>query len=86
MGGGKQTKAGIVQSQDGAFLVPPWVGGWAARLRHNSACLGVGGHEATDTGLAYAPVSQAHGLHHSVQCSASLHRGADRFCTTPGGL
>ena len=24
------------------------------------------GHEATDTGLAYAPVSQAHGHHHSV--------------------
>ena len=26
------------------------------------------GHEATDTGLAYAPVSQAHGHHHIVQC------------------
>ena len=25
------------------------------------------GHEATDTGLAYAPVSQAHG-HHHTQC------------------
>ena len=24
-----------------------------------------GGHEATDTGLAYAPVSQAHGHHHT---------------------
>ena len=24
------------------------------------------GHEATDTGLAYAPVSQAHGHHHTV--------------------
>ena len=23
------------------------------------------GHEATDTGLAYAPVSQAHGHHHT---------------------
>ena len=44
------------------------------------------GHEATDTGLAYAPVSQAHGHHHSVQCFASLHRSAARFCTTPGGL
>ena len=30
--------------------------------------LAQGGHEATDTGLAYAPVSQAHGHHHSVQC------------------
>ena len=29
-----------------------------------------GGHEATDTGLAYAPVSQAHGHHHIVQCFA----------------
>ena len=27
-----------------------------------------GGHEATDTGLAYAPVSQAHGHNHIVQC------------------
>ena len=26
------------------------------------------GHEATDTGLAYAPVSQAHGHNHIVQC------------------
>ena len=25
----------------------------------------LGGHEATDTGLAYAPVSQAHGHHHT---------------------
>ena len=28
------------------------------------------GHEATDTGLAYAPVSQAHGHNHIVQCFA----------------
>ena len=34
-------------------------------------CLGVGaGHEATETGLAYAPVSQAHGHNHIVQCFA----------------
>ena len=26
------------------------------------------GHEATDTGLAYAPVSQVHGPNHIVQC------------------
>ena len=26
------------------------------------------GHEATETGLAYAPVSQAHGHNHIVQC------------------
>ena len=44
------------------------------------------GHEATDTGLAYAPVSQAHGHHHSVQCFALLHRSADLFSSTPGGL
>ena len=43
------------------------------------------GHEATDTGLAYAPVSQAHGHHHTVQCFALLHCSADQFCTTPGG-
>ena len=29
---------------------------------------GGGGHEATETGLAYAPVSQAHGHNHIVQC------------------
>ena len=29
------------------------------------------GHEATDTGLAYAPVSQAHGHHHSVHVQAA---------------
>ena len=28
------------------------------------------GHEATETGLAYAPVSQAHGHNHIVQCLA----------------
>ena len=30
--------------------------------------VGRGGHEATETGLAYAPVSQAHGHNHIVQC------------------
>ena len=43
------------------------------------------GHEATDTGLAYAPVSQVHGHNHIVQCFSSLHCSADQFCTTPGG-
>ena len=47
--------------------------------------LGHGGHEATDTGLAYAPVSQAHGHNHIAQCFSSLHCSADQFCTTPGG-
>ena len=28
------------------------------------------GHEATETGLAYAPASQAHGHNHIVQCFA----------------
>ena len=28
------------------------------------------GHEATETGLAYAPVSEAHGHNHTVQCFA----------------
>ena len=28
------------------------------------------GHEATENGLAYAPVSQAHGHNHIVQCFA----------------
>ena len=45
----------------------------------------VGGHEATDIGLAYAPVSQAHGHHHTVPCFALLHCSAEQFCTTPGG-
>ena len=39
------------------------------------------GHEATDTGFAYAPVSQAHGHHHTVQCFALLHCSADQFCS-----
>ena len=32
--------------------------------------LGGEGHEATETGLAYAPVSEAHGHNHIVQCIA----------------
>ena len=32
--------------------------------------LAFGGHEATETGLAYAPVSEAHGHNHIVQCFA----------------
>ena len=28
----------------------------------------LGGHEATETGLAYAPVSQVHGHNHIVRC------------------
>ena len=44
-----------------------------------------GGHEATDTGLAYAPVSQAHGHQHTVQGFASLPCSADQFCNTLGG-
>ena len=44
------------------------------------------GHEATDTGFAYAPVSQAHGHHHTVQCCALLHCSADQFYTTLGGF
>ena len=43
------------------------------RWRHGpnttiSQTLWGGGHEATETGLAYAPVSQAHGHNHIVQC------------------
>ena len=44
------------------------------------------GHEGTDTGFAYAPVSQAHGHHHKVQSFALLHCSIDQFCTTPGGF
>ena len=32
-----------------------------------------GGHEATDTGFAYAPVSQAHGHHHFRRGGGVLH-------------
>ena len=57
------------------------------RCSHSSPilCPTPRGHEATDTGLAYAPVSQAHGHHHTVQCFALPHCSADHFCTTPGG-
>ena len=48
------------------------------------------GHEAMDTGLAYAPVSQAHGHHHSVQCFASLQRCSvlyhSRYHPPPWGI
>ena len=66
-------------------------GGGGSQWLHNqqagdcSMTLG-GGHEATDTGLTYAPVSQAHGHHHTVECFALLHCSADQFCTTPGGF
>ena len=43
------------------------------------------GQEATDTGLAYAPVSQAHGHHHSVQCFALLHSSTDQFSSAALG-
>ena len=33
--------------------------------RSTYTCPVMQGHEATDTGLAYAPVSQAHGHHHT---------------------
>ena len=39
----------------------------------------VWGHEATDSELAYAPVSQAHGHHHIGQCFSLLHCSADQF-------
>ena len=39
-------------------------------------CVCVCGHEATDTGLAYAPVSQAHGHHHTV----CVWGGGDIMC------
>ena len=42
------------------------------RLQGTAAPIGAGppawGHEATEAGLAYAPVSQAHGHNHIVQC------------------
>ena len=44
--------------------------GWGGGVQVGQ--FGVVGHEATDTGLAYAPVSQAHGHHHTVQCFALL--------------
>ena len=61
--------------------------GTLPNARPHSACMRWrGGHEATDTRLAYAPVSQAHGHHQSVQCFALLHCSADHFSTTPGGF
>ena len=46
------------------------------------------GHEATETGLAYAPVSQAHGHNHIVQCSkpggGGLGGGGSHTRTRPG--
>ena len=45
-----------------------------------------GGHEATETGFAYAPVSQAHGHNHDCSMSCLLHCSVDKLCTTPGGF
>ena len=47
------------------------------------------GHEATDTGLAYAPVSQAHGHHHTQFnvlpcCTAAQTRSDHRVCVWGG--
>ena len=38
-----------------------------------------GGHEATDTRLAYTPVSQAHGHNHIVQCFSLLLRQSPKL-------
>ena len=43
------------------------------------------GHEATDTGLAYAPVSQAHG-HHHTQFNVSPSGGGGGHEATDTGL
>ena len=59
--------------------------GMVGHRRFGGQAAMTGGHEATDTGLAYAPVSQAHGHHHTVQCFALLHCSVEQFCTTPRG-
>ena len=46
------------------------------------AALGAVGHEATETGLAYAPVSQAHGHNHIVQLGGG---GSNRSSGQAGG-
>ena len=66
---------------------PAWLGtvgsGWSVGCGVDYCCgrfCGASswdGHEATDTGLAYAPVSQAHGHHHVVLCCALLHSSWD---------
>ena len=47
------------------------------------------GHEATDTGLAYAPVSQAHGHHHTqfnvLPCCTAARYGRGGGCKTEEG-
>ena len=53
-----------------ALLPPPWrapprARGAALALVEHVGTLYREGHEATDTGLAYAPLSQAHGHHHT---------------------
>ena len=71
-GGGEERSTGLKSAKDiccGGALGPApdfacpcsdlWCGGG-----------GGAGHEATETGLAYAPVSQAHGHNHIVQCFA----------------
>ena len=50
----------------------PWLS-----LSHHLAGPRGGGHEATETGLAYAPVSQAHGHNHIVQSFACCGAGGE---------
>ena len=66
-------QAGCVACPPPPARVPPVQGAMRQRIlgSHTPPPLSPrGGHEATETGLAYAPVSQAHGHNHMVQCFA----------------
>ena len=55
--------------------------------RHLNRCGwgAAGGHEATDTELAYAPVSQAHGHHHTQFTANQISSECCLAFATPGG-
>ena len=73
-GAGRLCRGAVLPTSDDP---PRRVDGWPVWARlvlcfcaPVALCMCVWGHEATETGLAYAPVSQAHGHNHIVQCFA----------------
>ena len=66
------SKKGVSREQAIHWRVycPHWTGWIAVEGTVGGGDESAWGHEATETGFAYAPVSQAHGHNHIVQCFA----------------
>ena len=70
-------RAALYGGRAGAPVWPPAREGPPKHLAHSRRLRSRGGHEATETGLAYAPVSQAHGHNHIVQVPRGGGGGRD---------